>query len=201
MNKRIVMVLEGETEVIFYSRMIDYIYSSCVKEPYVQRDSIEFILARGVGNISARAVQTFKLRYPPSPGHRTVVFCCFDTDVFENGNLPGLWTEKTRGRFLDAGADEVYTIRAQHMIEDWFFYDYKGILKYLKIDRPPAKTPEKLPGSNAARRLNGLYKMSHRIYQKGYATDELIDHLDMAKIYECVKDEFKIFIREITTEF
>lgn len=199
MNKKIVMVLEGETEVIFYRRMIDYIYSAQVKTPAIPKDDIDFILARGVGNMSARAVQTFKMRYPRSAGRPIIVFCCFDTDVFENGNLPGLWTEKTRGRFLDAGADEVFTIKAQHMIEDWFFYDYKGILKYLRIDHPPARTPAQLPGSTAAKKLNGLYKLSHRIYQKGYAADTLVEHLDMAKIYEQVKDEFKIFVREINS--
>ncbi len=199
MNKRIVMVLEGETEVIFYRRMIDYIYSACVKNPVVPRDKIEFILARGVGNMSARAVQTYKMRYSQA-GWRNIVFCCFDTDVFENGNLPGLWTERTRDRFLEAGADEVYTIKARHMIEDWFFYDYKGILRFLGIDRPPARFPDQLPGSTAAKRLNGLYKLSHRIYQKGYATDKLVESLDIARIYSNVKNEFKIFIREITTE-
>ena len=200
MNKRIIMVLEGETEVIFYRRMIDYIYSSCVKPPLVPRSSIEFILARGVGNISARAVQTFKLRFPPSQGRRNVVFCCFDTDVFENGNMPGLWTERTRDRFLEAGAAEVFTIKACHMIEDWFFFDYRGILKYLGIDHAPARNPAQLPGANAAKRLNSLYKMSHKVYQKGYAADKLVDNLDMAKIYENVKSEFKIFIREISSD-
>lgn len=194
------MVLEGETEVIFYRRMISYIYERQLKDPVVPENSIEFILARGVGNISARAVQTFRMRYGMTHEKRNVVFCCFDTDVFENGNLPGLWTERTRDRFLDAGADKVYTIKARHMIEDWFFYDYKGILRFLEIDRPPAKNPAQLAGANAAKKLNGLYKMSHRIYQKGYATDSLVEHLDMAKIYERVKDEFKTFVREIATD-
>jgi hypothetical protein len=191
------MVLEGETEVIFYRSMIDYIYATQVKNPAVPREHIEFILARGIGNISTRAVQSFRLRYPPSESRRNIVFCCFDTDVFENGNMPGLWTEKTRDRFLDAGAAEVFTIRACHMIEDWFFYDYRGILDYLGIEHPPARNPAQLPGSTAAKKLNGLYKLSHRIYQKGYATDSLVSHLDMARIYSQVGDEFKIFIREI----
>lgn len=199
MNKRIIMVLEGETEVVFYKRMIDYIYSSCVKNPVVPRKNVEFILARGIGNMSARAVQTYKMRYSGG-GYRNVVFCCFDTDVFDNGNLPGLWTERTRERFLDAGADEVYTIRACHMIEDWFFYDYQGILKFLNLEHISIRRPEQLYGSTAAKKLNSLYKMSHRIYQKGYAADKLVEHLNIGKIYNCVKNEFKIFIREITTE-
>lgn len=197
MYKKIVMVLEGETELIFYKRMIDYIFRSVAKKPVVNKTDIDFILARGVGNIASRAVQMYKLKYPPSNDRRNVVFCCFDTDVFENGHLPGLWTERTRGRFLDAGAAEVFTIKAEHMIEDWFFCDYSGILRHLGIDRPPAPYPEQLPGANAAKKLNGLYKLSHKVYQKGYASDKLVEHLDMAKIYDCVKDEFKIFIREI----
>jgi hypothetical protein len=200
-KKRIVMVLEGETEIVFYSRLLDYLYEHIVTSAWVFRDEIDFILARGVGNIGVRAVQTFKMRYTHASHTEHIVFCCYDTDVFENGRMPRLWTEHTVQKFLDAGAQKVYSICAQHMIEDWYLYDYDGILAYLglsKKEMPPSASA--VPGKNAVKKLNYIYRKSNKIYQKGYATDELISHLDIGKIYSCIQKEIRPLIKELNSK-
>lgn len=197
-TRKIIMVLEGETEIIFYTRILEYIYSSVVNNPYVPRENIEFILARGVGNIGVRSVQTFKLQYYDD-FHEFVVFCCYDTDVFENNTMPRLWTQNTVRKFMQNGAARVHSIQAKHMIEDWYFYDYEGILKFLGLDNNSLpKSPSEIVGSNAVKKLNRLYRSAKKIYQKGYATDELISNLNIDKIYMNIKDEFISLIKEIT---
>lgn len=200
-KRKIVLVLEGETEVVFYRRMLEYLYTQIIHQPIVPAYDIEFILARGVGNIGVRAVQTFKTRCRDCDKTEYIVFCCYDTDVFENGRMPRLWTQNTVHKFLEAGASRVHSIRARLMIEDWYLYDYEGILKFLQIPRNTLpKNPERIPGSNAAKKMNYIYRTARKVYQKGYAVDDLTAHLNIDKIYQRIKGEFVRLIEEIEQE-
>lgn len=200
-KRKIILVLEGETEDVFYRRMLNYLYEHIIRNPIVPKYDVEVILARGVGNIGVRAVQTFKKKYQSIDKIEYIVFCCYDTDVFENGRMPRLWTQNTKQKFLDAGATRVHSIEAVHMIEDWYLCDYENILRYLKL--PRGSMPKRvlsLPGCNAAKKMGYLYRCARQVYQKGYAVDDLTANLDIDRIYQKVSCAFEQLVHEIETD-
>ena len=80
--------------------------------------------------------------------------------------------------------------KLKDMIEDWFLIDLDGICKNLNIN-----VPSKLKGTSALEKIQNLFKQSHRIYQKGYNSNNFVQSLNIGKIYNSINEQFKDLVK------
>lgn len=153
----------------------------------VPSNKIIYRNVKGIGNYNT-APNQFKNRIlRDNPNNSFYIFCCYDTDVFE-----GSYVRNPRVNWMDVekrlkkyGAMDIFHIKAEHCIEDWFLLDKSGICKYLKI-----KVPQKLNGTNGIRKIQNLFKKGNKVYQKGFYVYKFLDNINFNILYSKVKNEF-----------
>lgn len=177
-EKVVVIVIEGDTEVAFYKRLVQIMRDHCGGRLAC---SVETIDAAGIGQYKNKVLRIFENRVKKNhPNGRFYVALCHDQDVFELEKTPPVnWQDVKKG-FLDSGAEEVCQVKAVYSIEDWFLCDLPGILQYLRL---PADT--KVPvGNNGYERLTALFKRAKKIYIKGKSKTnaKFVQALDVEKV-------------------
>ena len=106
------------------------------------------------------------------------VCCSYDTDVFEDDEMPVVDWQKLRKSIIRLGIEEFCTIEVKSAIEDWLLDDLEGLCAFLK----QKDIPSSLKGSNGYAKLLNLFKRSGKIYAKGISVENFIDRLNMEKI-------------------
>ena len=76
------------------------------------------------------------------------------------------------------------SVEARHCIEDWFLYDVDSIISFLRL-----KKKTKVSGKSGYEKLQRLYKQANKVYYKGIKSNGMIEHLDMEKITDAVKNQ------------
>lgn len=183
MGKCLVLFVEGDTEVEFYKAIIG---DARLRRPNKQFDiSIEIKNVKGVGGFKNNALRKFIKEIKPKYDTDTdfVVALCRDTDVFELSPKPPIKWEEVEKEFINNGAVVVH-IKAIHSIEDWFLADAEGIIAFLRL---PKKT--KVRGSNGYDKLKRLYQQANKMYFKGMRSNNMVNHLDIPKIVNVVKEQ------------
>lgn len=190
MNKCLVLIVEGDTEIEFYKQVITYVRTTMNRKFDL---NIEYINVKGVGgfkNIALRKfVKEIQVKYT---NYKFTVALCRDTDVFELSPKPPVNWKEIEKAFYDAGVEKVIHIRAKHSIEDWFLYDSEGIKSFLRL---PKKT--KVSGKNGYDKLKRLYTQANKIYFKGMKSNGMIRKLDIEKIMNCIKHELNPLYKEL----
>lgn len=189
-NEGIIIFVEGETDKVFFEKLIGYL-SEKYKTQIAKKIIIENL--KGIPRYK-EAYRIFEKRIKPKyPNIEFNAICSYDTDVFEfNSNPPIKWHEIEKSLY-NVGIKEIFHIKAKSSIEDWFLIDIKGLCKYLKI----TKLPKKVNGKTGYDKINTLFKMKNKIYQKGHYVHKFMDFLDYKLICEKLKDEVKIIINQI----
>ncbi len=190
-KKVIIVYTEGETDELFFKKLIALFLPQ-------KAASVKVIVKnlKGIGRYEQKAPA--KLKYeilPYYPDSSIIVFCTYDLDVFSvpyQQKPPVDWKKVEKGLF-NFGANKVYHIKADKMIEDWFLADKEGLCKFLKI-----KVPRKLSGNNAYQKIKYLFRKGNKLYQKGYNINNFMEFLDVEKIYITFKPQFKALVRELT---
>lgn len=175
LSKLLVLFVEGDTEAEFYRLLINY-YKEKSSKPFPE---VKRINLKGIGRFEAKVVSKLKndiLKDKKYKDLEIIVFCCYDTDVFELAKKPPTNWSKVRKGVAELGIKSFYEIKSQKMIEDWFIKDLDGICDFLKIKKPKKVSQEGL------KVLKGLFKTSNKIYQKGYYTHKFLEKLDLSKI-------------------
>ena len=72
----------------------------------------------------------------------------------------------------------------------------EGIIAFLKL---PKKT--KVKGSSGYDKLKKLYRLSNKMYIKGMRSNGMVNHLDISKIVNAVKEELKPIYKVLEVEF
>lgn len=191
--KGIVIFVEGETERVFYTALLNFLDSTLATTRKVSPVIVKNI--KGVGNYSSKAAAVFKgdvLRNNKSVDFR--VYCAYDTDVFELKQKPPVSWSKVEADLIELGALTVEHIKAVKMIEDWFLIDINGLCNYLSIS-----IPKNLKGKNANEKMKTLFMKKNKIYTKGSYCHKFIDHLDFNLITSKLSKEFKNLIQYIYT--
>lgn len=85
---------------------------------------------------------------------------------------------------MNNGASNIIQVQAKSSIEDWFLYDIEGILRFLRLSKN-----FKVSGKNGEDKLQRLYKQANKVYYKGIRSNGMIEHLDIDKIANVVKDQ------------
>jgi len=127
-KKGIIFFVEGDTEVEFYKKMIQYLHGK------KGRFNIEKILTeniKGITNYKSKINRTFNKRtIVEYPNHEFTVFLCYDTDVFEYEQHPKIDWKEIEKDLKANGAVRVIHVEANKSIEDWFLKDEKNIKFY-----------------------------------------------------------------------
>lgn len=184
MNKCLVLFVEGDTEVEFYKQVVA---NARKMHPKGRFDtSIEYRNVRGVGGFKSIALRKFVKEIKPKYEDDCVftIVLCSDTDVFEFASKPPIKWNDVKKELESSGASNVIHVQAKRSIEDWFLFDAEGILGFLRLNKNT-----KISGKSGYDKLQRLYKQANKVYFKGIQSNGLIEHLDIEKIVDAVKDQ------------
>lgn len=177
-EKLVVLFVEGETEFVFFNKLIAFLKNK--KENKDKKcNKYKIINVRGVGNYALKAPAKFKHEIKPKfPSFFYILFCAYDTDVFQFSGIPPVNWQKVEKTLKKYGAKKVYHIKAEKMIEDWFLTDLEGLCSFLKL-----KKILKPKGKDGNEKMKALFKKGNKIYQKGSYSHKFLESLDLQKIY------------------
>lgn len=178
-KKGIVLLVEGDTEKTFYTRLIQYLQDKNSTKKRIEK--LHIVNLKGVGNYGNKGPNKFKNEIcRDNPDVEYNVFCAYDMDVFQSAFIyamkPPVDWKIVEKALRKHGALQVFHLKAFYMIEDWFLVDLEGLCKFLEIDVVQPK------GKNALEKIKNLFRKKNKIYQKG-STDQFISYLSMEKIY------------------
>lgn len=189
-TKTIVIFTEGETDEMYFKILLRNWKTHPNNKILVKN-------LKGIGRYDLKAPAKLKHEVVCKfPNTNIIVFCSYDLDVFSvpcQIKPPVDW-KKVDKKLKEFGADKVFHIKADKMIEDWFLSDLYNICKFLKIEKP-----NKIAGKNGYEKLKFLFKKGNKIYQKGYNTNNFISYLDTDVIYSANKTQFKELKKQIET--
>ena len=192
MNKCIVLIVEGATEVEFYKSLIAHIRSR--RRGIEFHTHVEYINVGGIGGFKNIALRKFQKQVKRKhEGDRFVIVLCGDKDVFEYAQRPPLDWDEMKGTFQeDSSVDKVISILAVHSIEDWFLLDEAGLKRYLRLSQNVS-----VHGKSGYDKIQKFFRQAGKTYIKGIKCEGLVDKLDMDKITTALKDELAPLIREL----
>jgi len=181
-QKFVLIFTEGETDKIFYQRLISYLtdkHGDC-KHRYAIHD------IKGIGHYASKVPGIFENRYLSKYKNSDfTIFCTYDTDVFKFKAKPPVDWDLITKDLSNRGAVKVCFIKAETMIEDWFLLDKEGLCRYLRIS-----VSGTLNGNDANEKMKNLFKKSNKVYQKGTNCSNFTEALDIEKIYNKLKIHF-----------
>lgn len=184
----IILLVEGDTEDIFYRLLM-----SRFNEMQDRQLSCKYKIVnmKGIGAFKDKAKRIYdyqiKINYPK---HDLFIFLCIDSDVFELSKKPPINRTAIKKSLTEKGTTVTY-IYARKSIEDWFLYDYEGILNYLHLSRTT-----KAKGNCGAEKVEYLFKKAGKVYIKGYASRDFIEALNLEKIMFSICNELKVLCRK-----
>lgn len=184
MSKCLVLFVEGDTEVEFYKQVVE---NARKRHPAGRFDTnIEYRNVRGVGGFKSIAFRKFTKEIKPKYGDdcEVTIVLCSDTDVFDFASKPPIKWDEVKKDFVNNRAVKVIHVQARRSIEDWFLYDIDGILGFLRLGKNT-----KVSGKNGYDKLQRLYKQANKVYYKGIQNNGMIEHLNIEKIANVVKEQ------------
>lgn len=188
-SRGILFFVEGDTEVEFFQALVQCLQKQNPQSTRNQR--IIYRNAKGISNFQNKVLRIFINQIlRDNPGISFYVVLCYDTDAFEYSRKPPVDWRLVEADLKTAGANKVIHIKAKHSIEDWFLYDYSGVLKFLRL---PQDTT--LPGGTGIQKLKSLFNQANKIYVKGSNIKGFIHQLDLDKIINGISDELKPLTR------
>ena len=185
MKKCLILFVEGDTEVEFYKKLIANERNKTKNNRF--NISIECKNVKGIGNFKNNVIRKFEKEIKPKYNkYEFTIVLCSDTDVFELESKPPVNWNEVISKLRELGAQNIIIIKAEKCIEDWFLYDSKSILSFLKLNKST-----KVKGKNGYDKLKNLFKKANKMYFKGMNCKDLIDVLDIEKISSKVYNQLK----------
>jgi len=185
-DKIIVIFVEGQTEIKFYKHICKQIQKD-------NKTQIKLIVKnlKGVGNYGKKAFSIIKNDIlPKNKKANIIVFCAYDTDVFEFQSKPAIDWQKVKKDIRSLKIEDIYEIKVIRSIEDWFLLDLEGLCRYLRLKN----VPKSIKGKSGYDKMKILFKQKQRIYQKGTSTSDFVEKLDYVKLLKLLEQEFKEFV-------
>jgi len=170
------LVLEGETEEIFYP----LVAAKCL--PGI---SLQYRLLRGQGNINKQVIGAAGQYLRNHPADLVRVYCCIDAETDKKSATPldlDLIRRQIVARDLHAVLS-VDAILADPEIESWFFHDIDGIYTFMGMQKSKRKPAKYRNAANFGKRdLQRLFEQSGRIYTSGKRARNFIETLNLDRI-------------------
>lgn len=193
--KKLVLLYEGDTELEFYRRLLQIVRVIKRKDFLFGKKNL-----RSSSGINHRVrEQLSEVIYKnKDKNHSLVVLIVHDRDGGKEKES-SLNLEKIRSEFqIDKNnVKHIMEIVATKHLESWFFYDLDGIYDFAGV---PVKkrnyTKYSNPHSQGHSVVSAICRSNGKDYQKGKRASELIEKLNLEKIYnEC--QELKEGIDEV----
>ena len=179
LKPRVVIFVEGDTDEVFFNRLISYYRS--VSTTAVNNCEIHNLkgVCRYASSKLAGKLQTEIIPKAERKGEKIYAVCCsYDTDVFDDEEVPLVDWKKLEKSVLRLGVEFFCQIEVKSAIEDWLLDDLDGLCAHLK----QKEVPKQLKGSNGYQKLLALFKRSGKVYTKGSSVGDFIDAINIAKI-------------------
>ncbi len=168
-----VLLVEGDTEEVFYGRVKRELLADC----RIHVDCIE-----GLYNINTKVVNYLLRRIPDE---KVRVYCCVDRET-RYGKTPGLDLPLIRTKVKQFGLTHVLSVDsvvATQMLESWFFHDIEGIFRYVRVPRSQRNPSRWHPPEKYGKRdLQELFRRYGRAYVEGLRAAAFINELDIRSI-------------------
>ena len=170
------LVLEGDTEQIFYS---------IIRDTFLKGVRIELRSIKGQGNVNKDVLsEIYKYTYN-NPHDLVRAYCCVDTERQTCTATPfdlELIHEKAKERKMKQVLS-IDAILAGPNIESWFFYDIEGIYKFLRAPRNQRNARRyNNPQNCGKRQLQELFHRFGKVYLPGKRSRNFVNNLNIAKI-------------------
>lgn len=177
-NKVVLIVTEGETDDLFYKKILDVLKNKTLNKKFDVK-KIEYFCMKGFCKFESKLEAKFKnflknLKKDLGADFDLYVFLCYDDDIFAGKQYPPtkINVKKIEKKLISYKAKKVYHIVASESIEDFILLDFEGILKFLNLkDIKKAK----YRGVNG---LKNLFRLANKSYIKGAKCEKLLDALD-----------------------
>jgi hypothetical protein len=170
------LILEGETEEIFYSRVRDIFLKGIRLKP---------IPIRGQRNINAQVTASLLRFVQENRSDNCRAYCCIDSE--SNKKLAtSLDITLIKNQIKQRNMRRVLSINAVLAvpeIESWFFYDIEGIYKHLRAPKHLCNIKKySLPKNFGKKELQRLFEQFGHNYLPGKRAENFINRLDIKKI-------------------
>lgn len=186
------LLVEGETEMVFYKRIQDISLRGC-------RSTIYDL--KGLYNINKKIINRIVDYAGNHEDEKIRVYCCLDRES-RYGEVPGLNIGKIEGHIKDTRIVNVLSvdlIKATQQIESWFLYDIENIYGFLRVPKHERNLRAYNPPEGFGYKdLQRLFERHGRSYNKGKDGANFINNLDVEKIArECkeLRDGIELIMR------
>ena len=173
------LILEGDTEQEFYP---------IIRDRFLIGIAIKLQNIKGQGNTNKDVLaEIYKYTYN---NHTDLVraYCCVDTEKQNTTATPlelDFVREQIRMKRLHTVLS-VEAILADPDIESWFFYDIKGIYKFLRAPKSQRNIRKYANPKNLRKKdLSELFNRFGKVYLPGKRAKHFIETLDIEKIVSC----------------
>ncbi len=170
------MILEGDTEEVFYT---------IVKKRFLFGIRVELRNIKGRGNINKDVLgEVYKYTY----NNRIDIvrtYCCVDTERQKQSATP-LDLDFIREQLKIRNMNKILSVNAisaDPEIESWFFYDIEGIYKFLQAKKSQRSKKRYTNPKNLCKKdLQQLFSRFGKVYIPGNRALNFIRNLDIEKI-------------------
>ena len=193
----VVLFVEGETDELFYKRLIEELRYDSSKRGEKFKQDIRIVVENlsGIGQYKTKATRIIRNKIKRNNRCcRCCVILCYDTDVFEFQSKPPFQWNEVAKELKKNGVNEVKFVKASHSIEDWFLIDTDGVLSFLGL---PASKNKVNYASTGLVEIERLFKKANRMYIKGRKCEGFIESLNMKKILSFIFDDIKAIYEEL----
>ena len=170
------MLVEGETEVVFYKRIQDAFLRSC-------RSTIYDL--KGLLNVNKKIINRIVDYAGNHEDEKIRVYCCLDRES-RYGEVPGLNIGRIKKHIKDARIMNVLSvdlIRATQQVESWFLYDIENIYGFLRVPNHERNLRAYNPPEGFGYKdLQRLFERYGKSYSKGKNGENFVNHLDIEKL-------------------
>ncbi len=176
------LVLEGDTEQVFYPQ---------IRDRYLQGIRIELRNIKGRGNVNKDVLsEIYKYTYV-NENDLVRAYCCVDSEMNKRSATPldlelMCHQARNRGMIQVLSVDEIV---ADPDIENWFFYDIEGIRRFLGARRSQLSAKRYANTRNLNKKdLQHLFSRFDKAYVPGRRTANFINSLDLETIVSCCRE-------------
>lgn len=186
-------LVEGENEKAFYEKLLRALEE---KNPLLKEISRQFRPVDGCTRFETKAWALAKYYCSENPVHKTIVFLCYDTDVFEKKHYDRSSIGKTVEKIKAiSNVNRVLSIEVSPSLERFFLEDPIALSKYLglTIDQCRVDPTRGLAG------IKEVFRKSGRYYVKNLeAINQLISLLDFEGFQSRHRDIVELILSAAT---
>lgn len=175
MNKRLTIFVEGETDKLFFSYLLNFFFRNAKRKKW-DKNRLNIISLDGICNAYGIVKNTI-IDLDNKERYIDTVCLIYDTDAFEYEKKPPIGLQRVK-RITEENNCDFFSIGIVHNVEDMISFSKDEIIKYLKIPST-YKIPKNLYGINL---LKALHKEVGLYYIKGSRCEDLIKCLNYSAI-------------------